>query len=275
MYGLFGFTFKLKLSTRPEKYLGDIQTWNEAESSLATALDLFSTETGSVWEENPGDGAFYGPKIDITMYDALRRDHQCGTIQLDFQLPQRFNLQYVTSQNSSGSKIENASVSELPLGYARPVMIHRAIFGSFERMFGILTEQFAGKWPFWLSPRQILIIPIMSAVSGYVLEVQKIFKKNMMYVDVDMSGNTLQKKIRTGQIEQYNFIFGKKRSPYFRSLQALTYAVIGAQEQQSRTVNIRNRDDQTTHAKGELIPLQEAIDKLITLRDQRRLVNSI
>lgn len=236
---------------------------------------MFSTETGSVWEENPGDGAFYGPKIDITMYDALRRDHQCGTIQLDFQLPQRFNLQYVTSQNSSGSKIENASVSELPLGYARPVMIHRAIFGSFERMFGILTEQFAGKWPFWLSPRQILIIPIMSAVSGYVLEVQKIFKKNMMYVDVDMSGNTLQKKIRTGQIEQYNFIFGKKRSPYFRSLQALTYAVIGAQEQQSRTVNIRNRDDQTTHAKGELIPLQEAIGKLITLRDQRRLVNSI
>lgn len=215
VYGLFGFTFKLKLSTRPQKYLGDIQTWNDAESRLATALDSFSAETGSVWEENPRDGAFYGPKIDITMYDALRRDHQCGTIQLDFQLPQRFNLQYVTSQNATGSKNENATVSELPLGYARPVMIHRAIFGSFERMFAILTEHFAGKWPFWLSPRQIKIIPIMSAVNGYVLEVQKAFKENEMYVDVDMSGNTLQKKIRIGQIEQYNFIFGKKRSLYF------------------------------------------------------------
>lgn len=218
MYGLSGFTFKLKLSTRPAKYLGDIQTWNDAESRLATALDSFSAETGSVWEENPSDGAFYGPKIDITIYDALRRDHQCGTIQLDFQLPQRFNLQYATIENATESKIENATVSELPLGYARPVMIYRAIFGSFERMFGILTEHFAGKWPFWLSPRRILITPIMSAVNGYVLEVQKTFKESMMYVDVDVSGNTLQKKIRTGQIEQYNFIFGKKRSPYFRSL---------------------------------------------------------
>jgi threonyl-tRNA synthetase len=162
-----------------------------------------------VWEENPGDGAFYGPKIDITMYDALRRDHQCGTIQLDFQLPQRFNLQYVTKEEPSGPKMATAAESELSLRYRRPVMIHRAIFGSFERMFGVLTEHFAGKWPFWLSPRQILIIPIMPAVNGYVLEVQKIFKEKMMYVDVDVSGNTLQKKIRNGQIEQYNFIFGK------------------------------------------------------------------
>ncbi|RDL30423.1 Uncharacterized protein BP5553_10301 [Venustampulla echinocandica] len=258
VYGLFGFTFKLKLSTRPEKYLGDISTWNEAETKLATALDSFAAATGAVWQENPGDGAFYGPKIDITMYDALRRDHQCGTIQLDFQLPQRFNLQYVAKEEPSGPKSVTAGESELSPGYHRPVMIHRAIFGSFERMFGVLTEHFAGKWPFWLSPRQILIIPIMSAVNGYVLEVQKIFKEKMMYVDVDLSGNTLQKKIRNGQIEQYNFIF-----------------VVGAQEQESCTVNIRNRDDQTTQAKGRLIPLQEAIDKLVILRDERRLINAI
>jgi threonyl-tRNA synthetase len=228
-----------------------------------------------VWEENPGDGAFYGPKIDITMYDALRRDHQCGTIQLDFQLPQRFNLQYVTEEEPSGPKIVTAAASELSPGYRRPVMIHRAIFGSFERMFGVLTEHFAGKWPFWLSPRQILIIPVMSAVNGYVLEVQKIFKEKMMYVDIDVSGNTLQKKIRNGQIEQYNFIFGKKYCPYLWSLVRLTCVVVGAQEQESRTVNIRNRDDQTTQAKGRLIPLQEAIDKLVILRDERRLINAI
>lgn len=151
------------------------------------------------------------------MYDALRRDHQCGTIQLDFQLPQRFNLQYVAKEEPSDSEIPTAAEGELPPGYRRPVMIHRAIFGSFERMFGVLAEHFAGKWPFWLSPRQILIIPIMSAVNDYALEVQKIFKEKMMYVDVDVSGNTLQKKIRNGQIEQYNFIFGKKYGPHIWS----------------------------------------------------------
>lgn len=240
-------------------------------------MGSFSAETGSVWEENPGDGAFYGPKIDITMYDALRRDHQCGTLQLDFQLPERFDLQYVTCDDTSGSNVENATGSKIPLEYARPVMIHRAIFGSFERMFGILTEHFAGRWPFWLSPRQILIIPITSVVNDYVFEVQKIFKEKMMYVDVDMSGNTLQKKIRTGQIDKYNFIFGNKTHgpSCFGSLVMLTYAVIGAQEEQSRTVNIRNRDDQKTHMKGELIPLQKAVESLVDLRDERRRINSI
>ncbi|KHN84545.1 Threonine--tRNA ligase, cytoplasmic [Toxocara canis] len=133
---VFGFTFKLNLSTRPEEgYLGDIATWDHAEAELKRALD----ECGHAWELNPGDGAFYGPKIDITIEDALRRQHQCATIQLDFQLPQRFDLVYFDENNEK----------------KRPVMVHRALLGSIERMTAVLTENFGGKWPFWLSPRQV------------------------------------------------------------------------------------------------------------------------
>ncbi|OCK86610.1 threonyl-tRNA synthetase [Cenococcum geophilum 1.58] len=256
VYGLFGFTYKLRLSTRPEKYLGRIETWNDAEAKLKAALNTFTQSLGTTWSENPGDGAFYGPKIDVALTDALKREHQCGTIQLDFQLPQRFRLRYATAKGSSDS-VAPAS-EDLPEGYARPVMIHRAIFGSFERMIAILTEHLAGKWPFWLSPRQILVVPVMPAANDYAVEVQNIFKKQRMYVDVDLSGNTFQKKIRTGQLEQYNFIF-----------------VVGAQERDSRTVNIRNRDDVSTQSKGDLVPLQTAIDGLKALRDERRLVNKL
>ncbi|KAG5980852.1 threonyl-tRNA synthetase, partial [Claviceps lovelessii] len=206
IYGLFGFEFKLKLSTRPEKFIGDIAVWDMAEAKLKDALDSFTQKIGSQWEENPGDGAFYGPKIDITVYDALRRDFQCGTIQLDFNLPKRFKLRYV--QGKDEAPAEGAGVEEdLPVGYARPVMIHRAVLGSFERMIGILTEHFAGKWPFWLSPRQVLVVPVMPAVNDYAKEVQNICYQKGLFADVDLSGNTFQKKIRTGQLDQYNFIF--------------------------------------------------------------------
>ena len=229
-----GFTFKLRLSTRPEKYLGEVETWKAAEDQLRHALDAFTAAGGSRWEVNEGDGAFYGPKIDITISDALRREHQCATIQLDFQLPQQFQLEYMTAdmvpkakpvagdekhasavepsegEPSPGDPTPKARPSaDVPSpGYARPVMIHRAIYGSFERFIAILTEHFAGKWPFWLSPRQILVIPVMPAVNDYVREVQSIFRAQTMYIDVDLSGNTMQKKIRTGQLQQYNFIFG-------------------------------------------------------------------
>jgi threonyl-tRNA synthetase len=195
----------MKLSTRPEKYIGDIGVWDEAEAKLREALDKFTEAIGQKWEENPGDGAFYGPKIDIELFDALRREFQCGTIQLDFNLPKRFNLRYLTKDVSNATE----SIDGLPAGYARPVMIHRAIVGSFERMFGILTEHFAGKWPFWLSPRQILIVPVMPALNEYAEEVRAILKKHKFYVDSDLSGNTLPKKVRKGQLEQYNFIFGE------------------------------------------------------------------
>jgi threonyl-tRNA synthetase len=198
--------------------LGHIETWNDAEAKLKAALDAFTQSLGTTWSENPGDGAFYGPKIDVALTDALKREHQCGTIQLDFQLPQRFRLRYATAKGGSGSDSVVPASEDLPEGYARPVMIHRAIFGSLERMIAVLTEHLAGKWPFWLSPRQILVVPVMPAVNDYAVEVQNIFKKQRMYVDVDLSGNTLQKKIRTGQLEQYNFIFGKSQIVSYRSV---------------------------------------------------------
>ncbi|KAL9090968.1 MAG: hypothetical protein Q9159_001711 [Coniocarpon cinnabarinum] len=295
VYGNFGFTFKLKLSTRPEGHLGDIATWNRAEERLKNALDAFAKNGGVSWELNPGDGAFYGPKIDITISDALKRDFQCATIQLDFQLPQQFNLEYVTKENAPAAAKEESkdnavptanpnaqlngeSVAEAPHGTAatasavqkqsgeksyrkevtpgcaRPVMIHRAICGSFERFIAILTEHFAGKWPFWLSPRQVLVVPVMPTANPYVLEVQKTLRERGMHADIDITGNTMQKKIRQGQLAQYNFIF-----------------VVGAQEMESKTVNIRNRDDPATQAKGELIPLAEAIAKLEHLRSSKEL----
>jgi threonyl-tRNA synthetase len=214
VYGICGFSFKIKLSTRPEKYIGELSSWDEAEAKLKTALDKFTTSVGSSWEEKPGDGAFYGPKIDIELMDALQREHQCGTIQLDFNLPRRFKLRYVTKESTQLNPVDNAGEDDLPAGYARPVMIHRAIFGSFERMFGVLTEHFGGKWPFWLSPRQVQVIPVMPALSGYAEEVRDLFRDYGLYVDADLSGNTLQKKIRSAQLEQYNFIFGETHRPW-------------------------------------------------------------
>ncbi|CAD6592889.1 MAG: threonyl-tRNA synthetase [Alectoria sarmentosa] len=271
IYGLFGFPFKLELSTRPEKYLGDLETWEIAESKLKEALDEFTASGGGQWELNEGDGAFYGPKIDIGISDALKREFQCATIQLDFQLPQNFELEYMTAETGSKPKAtesvdakpdDAAGSSSKPKapgpGRARPVMIHRAIVGSFERFIAIMTEHFAGKWPFWLSPRQVLVIPVMPTVNDYVEEVQHLLRAQKMHADIDISGNTMKKKILTGQLAQYNFIF-----------------VVGAQEKESRSVNIRNRDDQETQSKGELIPLDEAMRKLKALRKERRLINSI
>ncbi|EXJ67032.1 threonyl-tRNA synthetase [Cladophialophora psammophila CBS 110553] len=260
VYGLFGFPFKLKFSTRPEGYMGTLEDWNAAEARLQQALINFR---GDDWEMNEGDGAFYGPKIDVTISDALKREYQCATIQLDFQGPQNFRLEYRTSE--SGELVAQQSEEHRERdpkapgpGMARPVMIHRAIIGSFERFIAILCEHFAGKWPFWISPRQILVIPVMKAAEDYVREIQAIFHKARMYVDIDVSGNTMQKKIRNGQLAQYNFIF-----------------VVGAKERDTRTVNIRNRDDPSTQKMGELIPLEKALERLIKLRDSRSLENKI
>ncbi|KAI9038581.1 threonine--tRNA ligase THS1 [Aspergillus affinis] len=263
IYGLFGFTFKLKLSTRPEKYLGELETWNYAEEQLKACMTKFM---GNDWTIDEGDGAFYGPKIDITIADALKREFQCATIQLDYQAPINFKLEYMT--NEKGEKVQVATEdeqkegqsksNELGAGRARPVVIHRAIIGSFERFLGILIEHFGGKWPFWISPRQILIVPVMPAVNDYVQELQEILRGDKLNVDIDISGNTMQKKIRTGQLHQYNFIF-----------------VVGASEKESRTVNIRNRDDPATQKQGVMIPLEEARTKLKALRKERRLVSSL
>lgn len=188
---------------------------------MKEALNKFTASGGGQWELNEGDGAFYGPKIDITLSDALKRDFQCATIQLDFQLPQNFDLEYMTAETGAKAKASEpadakidsrAGPSSKPKGpgpgRARPVMIHRAIIGSFERFMAIITEHFAGKWPFWLSPRQVLVIPVMPTVNDYVEEVQQLLRVQKMQADIDISGNTMKKKIATGQTAQYNFIFG-------------------------------------------------------------------
>uniref|UniRef100_A0A8D3CZH7 threonine--tRNA ligase n=1 Tax=Scophthalmus maximus TaxID=52904 RepID=A0A8D3CZH7_SCOMX len=148
VYEVFGFTFKLNLSTRPEKFLGDPDVWDQAEKQLENSLNEF----GEQWVLNPGDGALYGPKIDIQIKDAIGRYHQCATIQLDFQLPIRFNLTFV-SHDGEDKK--------------RPVIIHRAILGSVERMIAILTENYGGKWPLWLSPRQVMVVPVGPTCDDY------------------------------------------------------------------------------------------------------------
>eukprot|EP01136_Pigoraptor_vietnamica_P037806 Opistho-1_new@106271 len=212
IYGIFGFQFSLALSTRPENYLGDLAVWERAESQLAKSLDRFTKKIGSHWKENPKDGAFYGPKIDITIMDALKRPHQCATIQLDFNLPNRFNLSYM------GAETEEKK---------RPVIIHRAILGSVERMIAILTESFGGKWPFWLSPRQAIVLPISSKFQAFAEEVRAAIHDAGYYVDIDNDdGLTLAKKVLRAQTAQFNYIL-----------------VIGEREQQNRTVNVRTRDN--------------------------------
>merc|ERR1719461_134744 len=207
VYGKLGFTYNLVLSTRPEKFLGKVEVWDSAEKALSESLDA----AGLPWKINPGDGAFYGPKIDITLRDAPQRSHQCATIQLDFQLPERFNLAYV---DENGEK-------------TRPVIIHRAILGSCERMIAILTENFAGKWPFWLSPRQVMVVPVAPPFNDYAKHVQRMMHSSGFCADADTDdSNTMNKKVRNAQLAQYNFIF-----------------VVGEKERSNETVNVRTRDN--------------------------------
>jgi threonyl-tRNA synthetase len=353
VYGHFGFSFNLCLSTRPEeKFLGSVELWNEAEAALEACLNEFCTAYGHTWSLNPGDGAFYGPKIDIQLTDALKRKHQCGTCQLDFQLPIRFGLSYRTqalteaAEPAAGSagaedgkqearltKQERAALAKaahaervakeeaikaaavaagedpeaalakfradsgivdrkakkdaaaaaaaapaadaavtaaptaveqaaaaatsaalaeaaasgdagccggahqrkeyvwkeqpLPPGHERPVMIHRAILGSVERMIAVLIEHTGGKWPFWLNPRQVAVVPISETFFEYARSVGKAVHDAGFYCDVDESTNTFNKKVAEAAVHGYNFIL-----------------VVGQKEMESGTVNIRFRDSE-------------------------------
>jgi len=229
VYSVLGFSYQLKLSTRPEKFLGDIAVWDKAEKDLAESMD----QSGLPWKLNPGDGAFYGPKIDITLQDALKRSHQCATIQLDFQLPLRFNLAYI---DEKGEK-------------QHPVMIHRAILGSVERMIAVLTESFGGKWPFWLSPRQAMVVPVGVPFNKYAKEVAETMHAKGFCVEADTDdGNTMNKKVRNAQLAQFNFIF-----------------VVGEKESTNKTVNVRTRDNKVH---GEF-SLEAVLDKFQELAEQR------
>ncbi|KAG7481331.1 hypothetical protein MATL_G00065580 [Megalops atlanticus] len=230
VYNVFGFTFKLNLSTRPEKFLGEPEVWDQAEKQLENSLNEF----GEKWVLNPGDGAFYGPKIDIQIKDAIGRYHQCATIQLDFQLPIRFNLTFVSHDGDDKT---------------RPVIIHRAILGSVERMIAILTENYGGKWPLWLSPRQVMVIPVGPTCEEYAQKVQQEFHNGGLMSDVDLDpGCTLNKKIRNAQLAQYNFIL-----------------VVGEKEKSSETVNVRTRDNKVHGERS----VKECLERLRHLKDTR------
>jgi len=228
VYGVFGFKFSLELSTRPEKkFLGDIEAWEVAEKSLQEQLDKFAGKGG--WKLNPGDGAFYGPKIDIHVFDALKREHQCATIQLDFNLPNRFDLSFITDDGKE----------------VKPVIIHRAIFGSLERFTAILTENTAGKWPFWLSPRQCVVLTVTNQVDEYATKVHKTLVEAGYDCDVEISGRTIAKKVRESQLSHYNFLL-----------------VVGKEEAETNTVNLRVGADNTVVG---TVTLEELLAKFANL----------
>lgn len=234
IYTTFGLHYHLELSTRPEKNtIGSDQEWEVATAGLKGALDA----VGRPYRINEGDGAFYGPKIDFHIRDALNRTWQCGTIQLDMSLPERFELEYVAQDGSR----------------QRPVMIHRALFGSIERFFGILIEHYAGKFPFWLSPRQIRILTIADRHIDYAEEVARSLKAAGFQVEVDASQESVSKKVRNAQLDQVNYIL-----------------TVGDKELENRTANLRTRDN-VVH--GE-INIQDFQQKLDEERKQRKLQSS-
>ena len=194
LYGIFGLDFELTLSTRPEDYMGDIELWNKAEANLREVLDELCGK--DQYRINEGDGAFYGPKIDIKMKDCLGREWQMGTVQVDFQLPLRFNLSYI---DSNGEK-------------KTPILIHRALFGSFERFIGIITEHFAGAFPVWLAPVQVKVLPISDNQKEYADKIVDELRKTGLRVELDDRQEKIGYKIREAQLQKvpYMLILGEK-----------------------------------------------------------------
>lgn len=192
VYSTFGFKYHVELSTRPENSIGSDEDWKMATDSLTNALEDLKLQ----YIINEGDGAFYGPKIDFHLEDSIGRTWQCGTIQLDFQLPQRFEAEYI---GEDGNK-------------HRPIMIHRVVFGSIERFMGILIEHFAGKFPLWLSPVQVKILPISDKFIGYAKEIQSHLQKEGLRCEIDGRSEKIGFKIRTAQLEKvpYMLIAGEK-----------------------------------------------------------------
>ncbi len=221
IYNTFGLTYVAELSTRPDDFMGDIEVWNQAEADLKEILIKQYGEGG--FEINEGDGAFYGPKIDLKMKDALGREWQMGTIQLDFQLPLNFDLKYVASDGTQ----------------KRPVMIHRAIFGSFERFIGILIENFKGSFPFWLCPYQVGVVPIRTEHNEYAKHVVDLLRKNGIRAEANYSDDNMKNKIKA---------FKNYKDPYI--------LVLGDKEAEEHTVSINIRGNKQLNN----VPLDEFLD---------------
>jgi len=204
VYSLLGFKYAVELSTRPEKSMGSDEDWELATNALKNALD----EKGTEYKINEGDGAFYGPKIDFHIQDSIGRTWQCGTVQLDFQMPERFELEYT---GPDGLK-------------HRPIMIHRVVFGSIERFIGVLTEHFAGAYPLWLSPVQAIVLPISDKFTSYALEIYNMLAEKGIRCETDLRAEKIGYKIREAR---------NMRIPYI--------IVVGEKEEETKTVSVRSR----------------------------------
>ncbi|HIY59664.1 MAG TPA: threonine--tRNA ligase [Candidatus Eisenbergiella pullistercoris] len=206
VYSRFGLTYHMELSTRPEDSMGSDEDWEIATDALRKALD----EVGKGYVVNEGDGAFYGPKIDFHLTDSLGRTWQCGTIQLDFQLPQRFEAEYM---GADGEK-------------HRPIMIHRVVYGALERFIGILIEHYAGKFPVWLAPVQVKVLPISEKFFGFGEEILKKLKDAGIRCEMDQRDEKIGYKIRSAQMEKVPYML-----------------IVGQKEEETGTVSVRSRDD--------------------------------
>ncbi|MES1041858.1 threonine--tRNA ligase [Peribacillus simplex] len=222
VYRTFGFEYSVELSTRPEDSMGDDSLWEASESALKNVLGGIGID----YQVNEGDGAFYGPKIDFHIKDALKRSHQCATIQLDFQMPDKFDLTYIDENNEK----------------VRPVVIHRAIFGSIDRFFGILIEHFAGAFPVWLAPVQIQIIPVSQVHLNYCLKVQKELKNQGIRVKIDNRNEKLGYKVREAQMGKIPYML-----------------VLGDKEEKENQVNVRKYGEHEV----ENVPIETFIKKMV------------
>mgnify|MGYP002741197234 FL=1 len=233
VYSTFGVSYRAELSTRPDDFMGDIEVWNRAEAALKKILTDKYGEGG--FEINEGDGAFYGPKIDLQIKDALGREWQCGTIQLDFQLPHNFGLSYQAADGTT----------------AMPVVIHRAIYGSLERFIGIIIENFKGIFPFWLSPSQVGIVPIREEHNEYAKRVFDLLQKNGIRAEADYSDRNMKEKIKS---------YKQFKTPYI--------LVLGDREaaEQTVSINVRGSNKQIQN-----VPLSVFLDMCDTLNEERPL----
>lgn len=234
IYSTFGLSYHLELSTRPNSNtIGSDEDWDIATEGLKNALD----RSGRPYKLNPGDGAFYGPKIDFHIRDALNRTWQCGTIQLDMSLPERFELEYTAADGTR----------------QRPIMLHRALFGSIERFFGILIEHFAGRFPLWLSPRQARVLTVADRHEPFAAEVVQQLKDAGFHVELDAASESVSKKVRNAQLDQVNYIL-----------------TVGDQEVESKTVSLRTRENFVLGA----IALPELIKAMLAEKESKSLESS-
>ncbi|MBN1386209.1 threonine--tRNA ligase [Candidatus Woesearchaeota archaeon] len=225
VYRTFGFQYEVELSTKPEKAMGSKEIWDKAEGALKQALETKKMK----FKINEGDGAFYGPKIDFHLKDAIGRRWQCGTIQVDFSMPEKFDLTY---EGKDGQK-------------HRPVMVHRAIYGSFERFIGILVEHYAGKFPLWLSPNQVAVLTVADRHNEYADKVYEELFNAGLRAEKDYRKESIPKKVRDNQLRQFNYIL-----------------VVGDKEAENKTVNVRTRDNVVHGEKKTEVLLKELLKEI-------------